>query len=340
MRSALSTRAPSVGSPMSRATTRSWIKSSQRFSASGLLDAPSRPPEGDPAQPARASHSSQPKGPVRPICSPCSWCGHDRQADKTRRNDRISARRRRFPARLAGAHRRCLRLARAVDGGAFRLDRAVERGRARRAGTCLPAVARRGHRPHRVDARAVRAAHLVAPFGRCAPAVARRARLRAAARRAGGAVGPAALRGGVLRVGRASRPRAVAERAGPCARPRARRGAELARPPRAHLPDARTPDLPHRLGRHRRPAVPADRAARRPVGAGVVDHAVQRAARALAKLAACLFEPLATDRRGEVPPEASRTSRSRCSTGSPAACRRSTNASTSTRRNAFTTRRG
>ena len=54
---------------------------------------------------------------------------------------------------------------------------------------------------------------------------------------------------------------------------------------------------------------------RRAVGAGVVDHAVQRDARRRPELAALLFEPLATDRRGEVPPGARPGSRSRCSTG-------------------------
>ncbi len=109
---------------------------------------------------------------------------------------------------------------------------------------------------------------------------------------------------GLHRPGHAPGPRAAAERPGPsCSAMCATSACASSDPRRAHLPDRRAPDLPHRQLRHRRPAVPAGGARGRRVGAGVVEHAVERDAPAPARPGArgCC-EPVATDRRGEVPP--------------------------------------
>ncbi len=100
--------------------------------------------------------------------------------------------------------------------------------------------------------------------------------LRAAARPAGATLAAHAERSRLPGTGLPPRPHAPAKRRRPSARPCARCRPERERPQRAHLPDARAPDLPHRFLRHRRPAVPADGALGRAVGAGLVDHAVQR----------------------------------------------------------------
>ena len=81
-------------------------------------------------------------------------------------------------------------------------------------------------------------------------------------------------RGGdrLLRHRRPLRQRPLAEREGARARPRARpRPQRHQGPDRARLPDARAPDLSHRLLRHRRPAVPQDGEVGRGLGAGQLD---------------------------------------------------------------------
>ena len=113
--------------------------------------------------------------------------------------------------------------------------------------------------------------------------VAARTRLRAAARAPGRTMGKPPLRRCVLRPGRAHRQAADAECAGTPARSRARPRIALGRSQRAHLPDARAPDVPHRLGGRRRLAVLADGEVGRPVRARVVRHALQRAASAPAR---------------------------------------------------------
>ena len=184
----------------------------------------------------------------------------------------------RLPGRPARAHRRRVGLVWARAAGPWRLDSAPgpagsggDRGR-------HPALAARGPGHGANHRRQLPAAQPGAAPGRPAAGPAGGPRLHAAAWPAGGRVGGAQERDCLLRPGRPPGCGALAERAGPSAGPCARPGPVVRRPPGAHLPDRRAPDLPHRFGRPGGPAVPADGTLGRAVGAGLVGDAVQRAA--------------------------------------------------------------
>ncbi len=179
--------------------------------------------------------------------------------------------------RIAAGADRAGRLVRSRDVAQQRMADAAQRRRDRRGRRRHQEIRRARFRHRRHEAVGLRAADAGPQAeGPGRGRGAERPRVPADARPAGRALDDARGGDGVLRAGRPSRQRALAERQGPCAGPCAGSRPRLGRSQRAHLPDARAPDLPHRFLRHRRADLPQDRAARRPVGAGQLDHHLQR----------------------------------------------------------------